>query len=476
MKKIFFIVFTLFFVFKSYSQTLDQKWNVNIYVAKNDYVGSYSNSIRFFNSLFFNSGVQFSKFYNSKFDWTIDANNGVWAFSQNDNDKFITRGFVAMYSSIRYRPFRLDSKKFSPFVSAGIGTRLFIKPISGQDNTSYDIIFPITLGIDIKLGKYTALRYQSVFGFTNSNSNDGNLETENNIFTKDAYFMNSIGFVFHIAPLPKREKKPKPEKAIKVVIIDKDKDGVPDDEDECPEVSGKGNYNGCPDNDKDGDGILNEFDKCPEIKGEERFSGCVDSDNDGVSDYYDKCPNLYGKLTSSGCPDTDGDGVTEDLDKCPNEFGLEINYGCPDSDKDGVIDLNDKCPTVFGVLELNGCPKQVLINYEKLKELSKGIQFESGSAILKTNSYIVLNQIVAELKNNANLNLIIEGHTDNKGDATKNLLLSKNRAKAVEDYIIKNGIDLKKISSNGFGGTKPIADNNTEEGRALNRRVDLRFR
>jgi outer membrane protein OmpA-like peptidoglycan-associated protein len=455
------------------SQTLENKWNLNIYGGKNDYVGSYSKSIRFFDSYFFISGLQFSKYFNSKFDWAIDFNHGVWSYSPNDNDYFVIRGFQSFSASVRYRPFRLDTKKISPFAAIGFGTRLFTTPTYGVKESNYDIIFPVILGIDFKLGKHTAIRYKTVFGFTNSNLNDGSLGTENNIFANDAFFSNNLGFVFHIGPLPKRVKKPKPIKAVKIEIIDKDKDGVPDDEDECPDVQGIGNYNGCPDNDKDGDGILNELDKCPEIKGDARFSGCLDSDNDGISDFNDKCPNVYGKLTTSGCPDSDEDGVSEDIDKCPTEFGLAINNGCPDSDNDGVIDIIDKCPAVFGVKELNGCPKPITLNNEKLKELGKGIQFETGSSVLKNASYIILNQIAVELRNNLNLNLIIEVHTDNKGNADKNLILSKKRAIVIKDYLISQGISAVRLSSAGFGGTKPIANNNTEEGRTLNRRVDL---
>jgi hypothetical protein len=93
------------------SQTLENKWNINIYGGKNDYIGSYSKSIRFFDSYFFTSGLQFSKYYNSKFDWVIDFNHGVWAFSPSDNDYFATRGYQSYSASIRYRPFRLDTKK-----------------------------------------------------------------------------------------------------------------------------------------------------------------------------------------------------------------------------------------------------------------------------------------------------------------------------------------------------------------------------
>ncbi|MFZ4797282.1 MAG: OmpA family protein [Bacteroidia bacterium] len=506
MKKIIQLIIIIFILsFKVSAQTSEQKWNLNIYAGKNDYIGSYTQSVRIFNSFFAINGVQYSRYYNPKFDWVINTNSGVWAFSPADNDYFITKGFREFSASARYRFKRLDVSKFSPFVSAGIGVRLFTTKINGSSNTISDATLPVSAGFDLKLGKKTALRYESIFGFTNKNVNDGNESTDNTIFGKDVYFQNNLGFVFYIDFKSKKIKEPKVKKvkAQKVIILDRDKDGIPDADDKCPDVMGIELFDGCPENDSDGDGVTNDKDNCPNIAGDPRFSGCLDSDNDGISDFHDKCPNLKGSLTTSGCPDTDGDGVTEDKDKCPTIAGLPINEGCPDSDndgvpdhkdncvlepgtvelngcpdrdKDGIGDKNDRCPDVFGVKELDGCPTVTVVP-TRLKALvvasKKGIQFETGSAVLKPMSYNILNQISDELKTNKNLQFIIQGHTDNKGNAAKNLELSKNRAKAVANYLISKGIDIKRISSEGFGGSKPIAENKTEKGRALNRRVDL---
>lgn len=506
MKRLLPLLLLLFVLsIKSYSQTSEQKWNLNFYAGKNDYIGSYSQSIRFFNSFHPISGIQYSRYYNPKFDWVINTNSGVWAFSPGDNDNFITRGFREINVSARYRYKRLDVSKFSPFVSVGIGARFFKTSISGLQNTAYDATLPITIGFDLRLGKKTALRYESIFGFTNKNVNDGYESTDNTIFGKDVYFQNNLGFVFYIDFKSKKTKEPKTKKvkAQKVIILDRDKDGIPDADDKCPDVMGIELFDGCPENDSDGDGVTNDKDNCPNIAGDARFSGCLDSDNDGISDFFDKCPNLKGSLTSSGCPDSDGDGVSEDKDKCPTIAGLLINEGCPDSDndgvpdhkdncvleagtvelngcpdrdKDGVGDKNDRCPDVFGVKELDGCPAVTVVP-TRLKALvvasKKGIQFETGSAVLKPISYNILNQISDELKENIKLQFIIQGHTDNKGNESKNLELSKNRAKAVANYLISRGINAKRISSEGFGGSKPIAENKTEKGRALNRRVDL---
>ncbi|MCF8429352.1 MAG: OmpA family protein [Bacteroidia bacterium] len=530
MKKIITVLLILLSLsFDTYSQTSKQRWNLNISVGKNDYFGSYTQTNRVFNSFFAISSIQYSRFINPKLDLVLGTNNGVWAFSTNDDENFATRGFREFNVAFRYRFKRFGMTNFSPFVSIGVGTRLFTSKISSNENTFNDVTVPVSAGFDIKLGKKTAIRFESIFGFTNKNINDGSLSTKNTFLGKDAYFQNNLGFVFSFdfksnkaktKPKPKakevipakakevklekpKEVKPLKVKNEKIKIEDRDKDGISDAEDKCPDIKGVKEFNGCPENDIDGDGVTNENDNCPNIAGDPRFSGCLDSDNDGISDFHDKCPKLKGSLTNSGCPDTDGDGVNEDIDKCPNIAGLLINEGCPDSDNDGIPDhkdncvlepgteeLNgcpdrdndgvgdksDKCPDVYGEIEFNGCPKITVVP-TKLKALimaaKKGIQFEAGSAVLKPVSFPILNQIAVELKANANLEVIIQGHTDNKGIESKNIELSKSRAKEVANYLISKGIDKNRVSSEGFGGSRPVAENNTEANRSLNRRIDI---
>ncbi len=511
--------------FKSYTQTSEQKWNLNIYVGKNDYIGSYGQTDRIFSTFFAISGIQYSRFINQKFDFVLNTNNGVWAYSTLDNDIFITRGYRKYSISARYRFKRLDISKMSPFVSIGLGTRFFTSKINNNDNTFNDVIIPVSAGFDLRLGKKTALRFESVFGFTNKNLNDGNLSTENTILGKDAYFQNNLGFVFYF-DFKSKNTKPneiKPEKTqnervkkhkVKIVksqqvkpekvkIEDRDKDGILDFEDKCPDIMGIKKLNGCPENDFDGDGVTNENDNCPNITGDLRFSGCLDSDNDGISDFYDKCPNVKGSLTLAGCPDSDGDGITDDIDKCSTIPGLLVNEGCPDSDNDGFPDYKDscvfipgteelngcpdrdndgigdkidKCPDIYGLIELDGCPKATLVP-TKLKALimasKKVIQFDEGNTVLNPISFSILNQIAEELKVYSNLEISIQCHSDNKGNELKNIELSKKRAKEVAKYLVRKGIDKNRVSTEGFGGLKPIAENNTEKGRAMNRRIDL---
>ncbi len=103
----------------------------------------------------------------------------------------------------------------------------------------------------------------------------------------------------------------------------------------------------------------------------------------------------------------------------------------------------------------------------------RNVLFETGSAALKQESQFELNQLLRLLQNNSTLKIQINGHTDNVGSDENNLVLSSNRAKAVQDFLIKNGISASRLSYKGFGETKPIDSNDTDWGRQNNRRTEF---
>lgn len=257
-------------------------------------------------------------------------------------------------------------------------------------------------------------------------------------------------------------------------IPDTDMDGVNDEMDKCVTVAGLAKYDGCPIPDTDKDGINDEADQCPAIAGLAKYNGCPipDTDKDGINDEADKCPTVAGVARYAGCPipDTDGDGVNDDLDKCPSQAGTAQTGGCPDRDNDGVIDSEDKCPDLAGPANNNGCPKM------EAKLNDQQIQFETGSTNLTAASKAIIKEGVKEL-NSADFKsatVVISGHADEVGSPEfDNQKLSENRAKAVKAEFVKNGLSADRITTIGYGDTKPIADNKTEEGRAKNRRVEF---
>jgi outer membrane protein OmpA-like peptidoglycan-associated protein len=200
----------------------------------------------------------------------------------------------------------------------------------------------------------------------------------------------------------------------------------------------------------------------------------LDRDKDGILDKDDKCPDVYGLATMAGCPDTDGDGITDADDVCPAVKGLANFKGCPDGDGDGIQDSEDKCPTVAGIAANAGCPEMKVDKKaaEIFKKAMAGIQFESGKDVIKKTSYGILDNVANVLKENPTWNTTIEGHTDNVGDAAKNKDLSQRRADAVMKYLKDKSVS-NGMTAIGYGIEQPIADNKTPAGRAKNRRVEF---
>jgi OOP family OmpA-OmpF porin len=181
--------------------------------------------------------------------------------------------------------------------------------------------------------------------------------------------------------------------------------------------------------------------------------------------------------------DSDGDRVPDAKDRCPNTpRGVKVDAsGCPiDSDGDGVYDYLDKCPgTPAGTkVDAQGCPLPVATKSAEVTKagtwIYKGVQFETNSADLKASSYPVLNEIAEGLKAQPSIKVEVQGHTDSTGKAEYNQRLSERRAQSVVNYLVSKGIAAERLIPKGYGLTRPIASNNTAEGRARNRRVELK--
>lgn len=285
------------------------------------------------------------------------------------------------------------------------------------------------------------------------------------------------------------------------VAVDSDGDGFTDDKDACPHVSGVNSEDparrGCP-ADGDEDGILDSQDACPREAGvpnaDPNRHGCParpeDTDGDGVLDSVDACPSVRGAAhedpTRNGCPpDADGDGIVDSVDACPDEKGVAsadpAKNGCapppPDADRDGIPDAEDACPQKAGSPSddrtRHGCP-QVVLSGDQLELLGK-VQFAVGSAEILQESDELLQDVVRVIKGLPESSKIrVEGHTDSRGRRDANQKLSQDRAQSVVTWLIGRGkIAASRFSAVGYGDTRPLAKNDTEEGRQLNRRVEF---
>ncbi|WP_184546820.1 OmpA family protein [Mucilaginibacter sp. FT3.2] len=150
-----------------------------------------------------------------------------------------------------------------------------------------------------------------------------------------------------------------------------------------------------------------------------------------------------------------------------------------DSDGDGVADQFDKCPgTAAGsVVDGSGCvivfPKADTVAATPKGTAYSNIQFEFDSSVLRTSSYPVLDATSADLRSSGK-GVEVDGFASSEGTAAHNLSLSKDRANSVKTYLVNSGVDAKKVKVKGYGETQPIADNSTEDGRVLNRRVQFK--
>lgn len=431
----------------------------------------------------------------------------------------------------------IQRKLFRPYIFAGIGAaftnpknNLVEKDIDAVENepgyypTSH-FSFPMGLGINFDINDKFTLGVEASSHFPLTDYLDGVSESGNPDGNDWLAFGGlTLGYKFgKIVP----------------TYVDTDGDGVNDDTDLCPLVSGK--LQGCPDT--DADGVADLQDACPNLAGDKRLKGCPDSDFDGIADINDLCPNTRGIMTLNGCPDadadgiadvndtcpelagtiagngcpddTDGDGIYDTVDNCPtvkgnlngcpdtdldgiadaDDFcplvaGNKNTKGCPDTDSDGIADAMDDCPLVAGISNNKGCPETLVAkgetevvdreteteaNTSTYTYLVNDIYFNQTRAKISENEITKLDDVARLMKKDANLNLKIIGHTDNTGDIELNDHLSMRRARRCYKYLASKGIALNRMSFEGSGATEPKHDNSTEDGKKLNRRVEFAF-
>lgn len=380
-----------------------------------------------------------------------------------------------------------DMGKLVPYVAAGIGVANYDpESVSAQE---YDFLLNYGVGVRYfftdNLAARLDLRQPVVFDDTDLN------------------LMATVGISYFFGgpkkPVPVVAAAPEP---AKVVIpppapapVDSDGDGVVDADDRCPETASGAQVDrhGCP-LDTDGDGVADYRDKCPDTSRQAKVDsqGCpLDSDGDGVYDYLDKCPDSTAgaPVDVNGClKDSDLDGLTD-----WEEMRLtNTDARNPDSDGDGLSDgvevnkfrSNPLNPDTDGGsvndgLEVNVARTNPLDPADDVKEVKRielKVYFDTNSDVVKPEYFSEIEQVATFLKENSGVVGTVEGHTDSRGSAELNQNLSERRAMSVIKVAEEQfGVAAGRLTGVGYGGSRPVADNDTEEGRAKNRRIEAAF-
>jgi outer membrane protein OmpA-like peptidoglycan-associated protein len=459
------------------AQTADRKTSVGLHANATQYRGDLGNAFWKWDNMPYSGGIDVTRYIGRWLDLRLDLDYTRLRFP-NERNTFNSTGqrFRAqMYQAglgfklklpvkdeFFLHPYLLVEPQWSWVLSDRYAT-----PTGPNNFTRFGTFGGhVGGGLDFHLGEGATFYVQATQAYLQAN--DGRLDGVDNQATtfwdkKDRYLQFTAGVRANLGKAK-----------------DTDGDGVSDKKDKCPDTPTgvKVDVNGCP-IDTDGDGVADYLDKCPDVKGLANLNGCPDSDNDGVADPDDKCPNTPAgvKVDASGCPlDSDGDGVSDDKDKCPNTpAGVKVDAnGCPlDTDGDGVPDYQDRCPDRAGPASNKGCPEIKAEQKKILNEATKYINFDFNKATLKPSSNARLDQMVQIMNEYPDYSLSIAGHTDNVGNDDYNLRLSYERAASARKYMLDHGIPAERIEARGYGETKPIADNKTKAGQALNRRVDF---
>jgi OOP family OmpA-OmpF porin len=242
--------------------------------------------------------------------------------------------------------------------------------------------------------------------------------------------------------------------------------------------------------DTDGDAVSDRRDKCPDTPRGATVDakGCpIDTDGDAVFDGLDQCADTPKGATvdAKGCPsDADGDGVLDGLDQCadtPKGCAVDAKGCTSDADGDSVCDGIDRCADTPAGLKVDekGCVIELIERETELMDTGRirlqNIQFDTGKAILKPESFQTLAVVGTLLTQWPQLKIEVAGHTDNVGGAASNRSLSLLRAKSVLSYMNSKyaALDSTRFTVKGYGKARPLVPNISDENKAQNRRVEF---
>ena len=435
----------------------------------------------------------FSQFFDAKNNWNVFPSVtyvGVGRHIKGGLSFGLNGSYNSMTKAVYYRPENENADSRGMIVSNPGDLRMLMFDgnfkYSFQSLLGSKILDPfLTIG-----GGYTLLGDYNYFTFnpgagaiiwfgkskdvgvnlsTSYKKSFGDREDVFGAIAQPSYFNHQLGLVF------------------KLKGHDKDKDGVADKKDACPDVFGLKKFNGCPDSDEDG--IADNLDNCPDKAGKPELMGCPesDSDNDGVLDKEDECPTLAGEKQYNGCPDTDKDGVSDNKDACPTEAGIQSLGGCPDTDGDGIADKDDKCPNEKGSLSNAGCPDKSMttaavatMSDEDLKRIisEKRIYFTVKKTYLDSKFISELDEIRDLMVKNPTMKLEVRSYSDSRGTEEYNYELTARRSRSIIAWLVEHGIERKRLAGKGSGERELVNKcangvKCTEEEHAENRRTQF---
>lgn len=490
MKKILLMCICCFVAGITKAQTDERKWNIGLHGGLIEYAGDKGDGYFRDNQAAYGfAGLSVSRYLAKHFDVSLMLTRGELGHVDHSMPStfLAPNNFLVRLNTgnllLRFY-FTKPQAIVRPYIFAGAGV-IWYEAVYNIHHERFEFALPTGgLGFNFKLGPIVSLQVQEMVQYTTTD----NIDHEVNGNLNDFHLYHTAGLTFNIGKqkdsdndgvTDKKDQCPNTPAGVAVdkvgCPLDKDMDGVYDYVDACPDVAGLPALKGCPD--KDMDGITDKEDRCPEIAGSVELKGCPDSDKDGIVDIDDKCPGtkLGYRVDATGCTyDTDNDGIVNEEDRCPDKAGILAFKGCPDTDGDGVSDLDDRCPSVKGTIDNKGCPEIPKEDIQRITLIAGKIYFETNSDKLKLISYSNLDDLVQILKRYEAVNLTIEGHTDDVGEDAYNMTLSQKRTESVKAYLESKGVAGSRLTAVGYGETKPIADNKKADGRAKNRRVELK--